>query len=60
MKDVLGRELKIGDSVVTTGYEGMDLSLGTVVGFTPQMIKVSRGGSDVKYKQRNYVAKVTL
>jgi hypothetical protein len=60
MKDVLGRELKIGDDVVITGYNGQSLTQAKVVGFTPKMIKVQTSRHTPYTKQPSYVAKVDL
>lgn len=50
MKDLRGKEIKLGDKVVTTQSNGhIGLEIAEVVGFTPQKVKV---GSLINYKLR--------
>lgn len=45
MKDVTGKELKLGDKVVVTASNGyMSLSTTEVIGFTPKKVRVSSYG----------------
>lgn len=41
MQDFFGNPLEVGDSVAITPHGYKHLVLGTVVGFTPKMVKVS-------------------
>ena len=41
MNDIMGNELHIGDTVVTSAY-GAQISRYTVIGFTPQKVRLSR------------------
>ncbi len=40
MRDVLGKELAVGDDVVYTHGRFSDIHQGIVIGFTPQRVKV--------------------
>lgn len=44
-KDVLGQELNVGDNILYTTCDDKDLIKGTVIGFTPQKIRVMRDRS---------------
>lgn len=46
MKDLAGKELKLGDKVAVTSSGGyMNLELTHVIGFTPKKVKVAYYGS---------------
>ena len=48
MKDIFGRELKLGQTVATNLYGYTDrLVKATVVGFTPQKVKIECGGETI-------------
>ena len=40
MKDCLGKELQLGDKIVTTDRNYADLIFGEVIGFTPKKVRV--------------------
>jgi len=50
MKDLVGREIQLGD-IVVTGASGLSISLGMVVGFSPKMVRVSH--KQVEHLVRN-------
>lgn len=56
MKDRVGKELKVGDSVAYVSVEYKELVLGTVHKITPKKIAV-KTGSEVRYRENYQVIK---
>jgi hypothetical protein len=44
MKDFLGQDINIGDSVIYVRTKYVRIWKGTVEGYTPQMVKIYTGG----------------
>lgn len=59
MKDLTGKELAIGDKIVfmhRNSRNGVDLTMGEIVGFSPKMVRVSYADkhAPLRFKISNY------
>lgn len=48
--DVTNEILQVGDRVAYSNYNGSNLQLGTIIGFTPQMIRIRSAAMDWRHE----------
>lgn len=62
MQDVLAHTLKMGDTVAYSRFNASEITLGKVISFTPQQVRIERYPNDVHglLKPFNEILKVNL